>query len=149
MLLARKNQDLVPSLINELMDWNGWNTWAMEEHAPMPKMNVSESDADYQLELCVPGIAKEAVRLCVDADNNLIVEVAMNESEASEKQDQSSRHYLRHEFSDLHFKQMFTLPESVKKSQISAKVENGILTIALPKFSEEEKRASALTIEVA
>ena len=142
MLLAKRNQDLMPSLFNDLLDWNKWNTCAVDE---MPKMNVSESEENYELELCVPGLAKEDLNLSIDSDNNLVVEMVQKEEKKEEKK---QRHYLRREFNSMQFKQILSLPENVKKEEISAKVEHGILHIVLPKFTEQEKKALAQHIEI-
>ena len=146
MLLAKRNQDLMPSLFNELLDWNNWNNSTLDEHYPMPKMNVSESDTDYELELCVPGLSKEDLNLSIDSDNNLVIEMVQKEEKKEEKKE---RHFLRHEFNELQFKQLLSLPENVKKEAISAKVEHGILRITLPKFTQEEKNALMQHIEIA
>lgn len=111
----------------------------------MPKMNVSESEENYELELCVPGLAKEDLNLSIDSDNNLVVEMVQKEEKKEEKK---QRHYLRHEFNSMQFKQILSLPENVKKEEISAKVEHGILHIVLPKFTEQEKKALAQHIEI-
>lgn len=144
MLLAKRN-DLMPSLFNELLDWNNWNNLTTDEHCPMPKMNVSESEKDYELELCVPGLSKEDLNLSIDSDNNLVVEMVQKEEKKEEKK---NRHFLRHEFNELQFKQLLSLPENVKKNEISAKVEHGILHITLPKFTEQEKKALMQHIEI-
>ena len=46
--------------------------------------------------------------------------------------------YLRREFSYSKFQQTMILPDNVDKEKIAAQVENGVLTIDLPKLSEEE-----------
>jgi len=137
MLLAKRNQDLMPSLFNELLDWNNWNNLTADERSAMPKMNVSESEKDYRIELCVPGLTKEELNLSIDSENNLVVEM----TEQEEKEEKEGRHYLRHEFGRMQFKQLLSLPENVKKENISARVEHGILHITLPKFTEQEKKA--------
>ena len=142
MLLAKRNQDLMPSLFNDLLDWNNWNTCAVDE---MPKMNVSESEENYELELCVPGLAKEDLNLSIDSDNNLVVEMVQKEEKKEEKK---QRHYLRHEFNSMQFKQILSLPENVKKEEISAKVEHGILYVTLPKVTDEEKKALSQKITI-
>ena len=140
MVLAKRNKDLRPSLFNELMDWDNF-----DEEGVMPKMNVSESDKNYELELCVPGLSKEDLSINIDSDNNLIVEMAKKEEKKDEGKE---RHYLRHEFSQLQFKQIFTLPENVKKEAIEATVQHGVLRINLPKLQEEEKKAQMRQIEI-
>ena len=142
-----RNNNMMPSLINELLDWNNWNTNHMSEvQGTMPKMNVTETDEDYELRLCVPGLSKEDLNLSVDAENNLVIE--MVQKEEKKEHDKKERRWLRREFSEMQFKQLLSLPEGVKKEQISAKVEHGILTIVLPKVTEKEKAALAQRIEI-
>ena len=147
MLMTCRNNNMMPSLINELLDWNNWNTNHMSEvNGAMPKMNVTETDEDYELRLCVPGLSKEDLNLSVDAENNLVIE--MVQKEEKKEHDKKERRWLRREFSEMQFKQLLSLPEGVKKEQISAKVEHGILTIVLPKVTEKEKAALAQRIEI-
>lgn len=134
MLMYQRNQGLMPSILNELMSMSNYSSAAQ---GTMPKTNVTESEADYQVELCVPGLAKEDLSLSVDSENNLVVEMAKQEES---KEAENERRYLRKEFGRLKFKQVFSLPENVKKEGISAKVSNGILTIVLPKFTDQEKQ---------
>lgn len=146
MLVARKNNDLMSTMFNELLDWNRWNGLCSTEDQHMtPKMNVSESDKDYRLELCIPGMKKEDLSLSIDTDNNLVIEMMQKEEH---KENDEKRHYLRREFTSTQFKHMLTLPENVKKDGIGAKVENGILTITLPKYTPEEQKQLAQTITI-
>ena len=146
MLLVKRNPDLMPTLFNELLNWDNWNNCSTEVQGTMPKMNVSESNENYEIELCVPGLAKEDLNLSIDSDDNLVIE--MVESEKKDEEKKESRHFLRHEFGQLQFKQLLRMPENVKRDGISATVTNGILSIVLPKFTEEEKRAMGKSIEI-
>lgn len=145
MLVARKNNDLMSTMFNELLDWNRWNNFTADDRGMTPKMNVSESDTDYRLELCIPGLKKEDLHISIDADNNLVIEMQQKEEKKNEDE---KRHWLRREFSSTQFKQLLTLPENIKKNEIGAKVENGILTVTLPKFTAEEQKQLAQTITV-
>ncbi len=146
MLVARRNNDLMSTMFNELLDWNRWNgLCSTEEQSMTPKMNVSESEKDYRLEVCIPGMKKEDLNLSVDTDNNLVIEMQHKDEK---KENDEKRHFLRKEFCQMQFKQMLTLPENVKRDQIGAKVENGILTITLPKFTPEEQKQLAQTIAI-
>ena len=146
MLVARRNNDLMSTMFNELLDWNRWNgLCSTEEQSMTPKMNVSESEKDYRLEVCIPGMKKEDLNLSIDTDNNLVIEMHHKDEK---KEGDEKRHFLRKEFSSMQFKQMLTLPENVKRDQISAKVENGILTITLPKYTAEEQKQLAQTIAI-
>ena len=146
MLLVKRNPDLMPTLFNELLNWDNWNNCSTEVQGTMPKMNVSESNENYEIELCVPGLAKEDLNLSIDSDDNLVIE--MVESEKKDEEKNESRHFLRREFGQLQFKQLLRMPENVKRDGISATVTNGILSIVLPKFTEEEKRAMGKSIEI-
>ena len=138
MLVTRRNQDFMPTLFNELMNWND-TTYST------PRMNIMETKDNYKLELCIPGLTKEDVKLSIDAEGNLVVE--MVKETKNEKKNEEMR-YLRHEFSVEHFRQTVMLPEDIHKEQISAKVENGILDIVIPKVTVEEKKQAVQTIEI-
>ena len=138
MLVTRRNQDFMPTLFNELMNWNDTNY-------STPRMNIMETKDNYKLELCIPGLTKDDVKLSIDTEGNLVVE--MTKETKNEKKNEEMR-YLRHEFSVEHFRQTVMLPEDIHKEQISAKVENGILDIVIPKVTVEEKKQALQTIEV-
>ena len=142
MLVTRNNRELMPSLFNELLNWG--NGFMPEERVATPKMNISETDKSYEMELCVPGLKKEDLSISIDTENQLVVEM----TKENKKEEKEERKWLRREFSSTQFKQVFTLPENVKREQISAKVENGILTVELPKFAEDEKKALAQKITI-
>ena len=137
MLVTRRNQDFMPTLFNELLNWND-TTYST------PRMNIMETKDNYKLELCIPGLTKEDVKLNIDAEGNLVVEMVKE----TKKENKEEMRYLRHEFSVEHFRQTVMLPDDIHKEQISAKVENGILDIVIPKVTVEEKKQVMQTIEV-
>ena len=137
MLVTRRNQDFMPTLFNELMNWND-TTYST------PRMNIMETKDNYKLELCIPGLTKDDVKLSIDAEGNLVVEM-VKETKNEKKEEMR---YLRHEFSVEHFRQTVMLPDDIHKEQISAKVENGILDIVIPKVTMEEKKQAVQTIEI-
>ena len=130
----------MPTLFNELMNWND-TTYST------PRMNIMETKDNYKLELCIPGLTKEDVKLSIDVEGNLVVEMS-KETKNAKKENKEEMRYLRHEFSVEHFRQTVMLPDDIHKEQISAKVENGILDIVIPKVTVEEKKQAMQTIEV-
>ena len=112
-----------------------------------PRMNIMETKDNYKLELCIPGLTKEDVKLSIDVEGNLVVEMS-KETKNEKKENKEEMRYLRHEFSVEHFRQTVMLPEDIHKENISAKVENGILDITIPKVTVEEKKQAMQTIEV-
>ena len=50
------------------------------------------------------------------------------------------------EFSYSNYEQNYTLPDDVVKDQISAKVEDGILTVTMPKAESKQKVSKAIEV---
>ncbi len=109
-----------------------------------PAVNVKESETAYTMELAAPGIKKEYCRVNINEDGNLTIAI---ENKAEHKHEDKGHHYLRREFSYSNYEQIYTLPDDVERNKISAKVEDGILTVILPKQEKEQKKLSQ-TIEV-
>ena len=109
-----------------------------------PAVNVKEDEKAYTMELAAPGIKKEYCRVGINEDGNLTIAI---ENKMEHKEENKKHHYLRREFSYANYEQSYTLPDDVERDKISAKVENGILTVTLPKIVKEEKKF-AKAIEV-
>ena len=109
-----------------------------------PAVNVKEDEKAYTMELAAPGIKKEYCRVGINEDGNLTIAI---ENKMEHKEENKKHHYLRREFSYSNYQQNYTLPDDVERDKISAKVENGILTVTLPKIVKEEKKF-AKAIEV-
>ena len=104
-----------------------------------PAVNVKESETAYTMELAAPGIKKEYCRVNINEDGNLTIAI---ENKAEHKHEDKRHHYLRREFSYSNYEQIYTLPDDVERNKISAKVEDGILTVILPKQEKEQKKLS-------
>ena len=104
-----------------------------------PAVNVKESEEAYTMELAAPGIKKEYCRVNINEDGNLAIAI---ENKCEHKNEDKKHHYLRREFSYSNYEQNYTLPEDVERDKISAKVEDGILTVTMPKMAKEEKKLS-------
>ena len=111
------------------------NDWMPRMKATAPAVNVKEDAKAYTMELAVPGIKKEFCRVNINADGNL--EVAI-ENKLEHKEENKKEHFLRREFSYSNYQQTYVLPDDIEKDHIAAKVDNGVLTITLPKFTKDE-----------
>ena len=114
-------------------------------NATAPAVNVKESDEAYTMEVAAPGIKKEYCRVSINDEGNLSIAI---ENKMEHKEEDKHNHDLRRAFSYATFEQSYTLPYDVDREHISAKVDNGILTVVLPKMKKEEKKMSK-SIEVA
>ena len=104
-----------------------------------PAVNVREDEKAYTMEVAAPGIKKEYCRVSLNEDGNLSIAI---ENKFEHKETEKKHRYLRREFSYSNYEQNYELPEDVDKENISAKVEDGILTVTLPRVQKEEKKLS-------
>ena len=125
----------IPTVFNDLF----YNDFMPKANATAPAINVKESDKGYTVELAAPGMKKEDFDVHINDEGNLIIK--MEQKQEKKEEDKSTR-YLRREFSYSKYEQTLILPDDVKKEDISAKVEHGVLTIELPKMVEEKVKVS-------
>ena len=140
-------------MLNGLMRNNGWlptvfddffNTDFMPRaNSTAPAVNVKESETAYIMELAAPGIKKEYCRVAINDEGNLTITI---ENKQEHKHEDKHHHYLRREFSYSNYEQSYTLPDDVVKDQISAKVEDGILTVTMPKAEPKQKVSKAIEV---
>ena len=142
MMPTRKyyNQNWLPSIFNDFFD----NTWMEKANATAPAINVVEIDKDYKVEVAVPGMTKEDFNIHLGDENELVISM----EKKVENEDKENKKYLRREFSYTKFQQSLYLPDNVDKEKITANVANGVLTIELPKYSQEEKAKINRVIEI-
>jgi HSP20 family protein len=116
----------LPTVFNDLFDVNlmpRMNTQA-------PAINVLESEKSYTVEVAAPGMKKEDFSVNINGEGNLIVKMERKEEQ---NENNKNAHYLRREFSYAKYEQTLILPDDVEKHKISAKMDNGVLYIELPK----------------
>ena len=122
------------------------NDWMPKMQATAPAINVKENSNEYTMEFAVPGIKKEFCRVNLNNDGNLEVTI---ENKLEHKEDNKKEHYLRREFSYSNYQQVYVLPDDVKKANIAAKVDNGVLTITMPRVSKDDVKKIQRQIEIA
>lgn len=124
-----------PTVFDEFLNSDLMNTVS----TTAPSVNVKETEKAYIVELAAPGVKKEYCRIHVDEDHNLCVAI---ENKFEHKEEDKHSHYLRREFSYTNYEQKYSLPEDVNEEEINAKVEDGILTIELPKLEKVVGKAT-------
>ena len=144
MVPVRRNQNWLPSIFNDLLN----NDFLMERrNTTAPAVNIIENDDEYKVEVAAPGMTKEDFKVHINEDNELVISMEKH----SEEKEEDKKHkgtYLRREFSYTQFQQNLLLPDNVEREKISAKVENGVKSIVLPKKKETEASAVAGQIEI-
>ena len=85
------------------------------------------------MELAAPGIKKEYCRVAINDEGNLTIAI---ENKQEHKHEDKHHHYLHREFSYSNYEQSYTLP----------KVEDGILTVTMPKTEPKQKVTKAIEV---
>ena len=134
-----KNNDWFPTMFDDFFN----NGFMPRANSTAPAVNVKETDKEYTMELAAPGIKKEYCRVGINDEGFLTVAI---ENKQEHKHEDKNHHYLRREFSYSNYEQNYTLPDDVEKDNISAKVEDGILTITMPKTAQKEKVTKSIEI---
>ena len=130
-----RTNNWIPAVFNDFFDTD----YMPRANCTAPAINVKETDKAYVVELAAPGMKKEDFNVHVNDEGNLIIK--MEKKQESKEEDKSAR-YLRREFSYSKFEQTLLLPDDVKREDIKAKVEHGVLTVELPKVVEEKVKLS-------
>ena len=130
-----RSNSWIPSVFSDLFDTD----FVPKSNYTAPAINVKESDKAYTVELAAPGMKKEDFNVHINDEGNLIIKM---ESKQEHKDEDKDTRYLRREFSYSKFEQTLILPDDVKKEDIKARVDNGVLTVELPKMVEEKVKLS-------
>ena len=141
MMPIRRNydQNWLPSIFNDFFD----NAWTPKTNVTTPAINVAEDEKAYHVEVAAPGMTKEDFSISLSEDDRMTISVEKkNETEEGDKR------YLRREFSYSKFQQTLELPEDVDKEQITAAVNDGVLTIDLQKKLLEDHHDEPRMIEI-
>lgn len=102
----------------------------------IPSANIKESETDFQIELGIPGMKKEDIKIDLEDD------VLTISSEQKEEKTEEKDNYTRREFNYSSFSRSFSLPEIVDADKITAEYKDGILNITIPKKESVIKKAN-------
>ena len=105
----------------------------------MMALDIMELDNKYQIIADLPGVAKENVKVSTK-DNQLLIEAEVKR----EDEDNSGTFHRRERFSGW-YQRTINLSEFCDPENIKAKLENGVLTLDIPKI--EPKPLKEIIIE--
>lgn len=95
-----------------------------------PSWDISETDKAYELHVELPGMAREDIHLEV-VDGALVVK-----GEKSVERKEEGRKFHRVERRTGSFERSIQFPSKVDFEQVQASLQDGVLTIAVPKADE-------------
>lgn len=106
-----------------------------------PATNIIENEKDFCIELMAAGLQKSDFKIELN-DDLLTISFTKEESKEDAKPT-----FIKKEFSTKSFSRSFHVNEHLKVSEISAKYENGILFVSIPKNELKEKEVKTIIIE--
>jgi HSP20 family protein len=98
----------------------------------MPKINVKETKDSVVVKAELPGVAEEDITVEV-ADN--VMTISGEKKEEKEEKDEGFYHKEMYSGS---FSRSFTLPSEVKSEKAEAEMDNGVLTVSVPKVAPKQ-----------
>lgn len=99
-----------------------------------PRVDISEDEKNLFVTVEIPGVTKDDVKVTINDENVLVIK---GEKKREFKTEDKERNFIRVERSYGSFQRSFILPDNVKKDNVSAKFDNGVLTITLEKVEPE------------
>lgn len=124
----RRTQERLSQLFEDFMpmeEWGGGKIYT-------PAIDIKDEEDKLVVTTDLPGINKEDVEINLKED---MLEISAKTGKEKETEEEG---YLRRERTYTRFYRAVSLPASVKEEGSTAKMENGVLTITLPKLKLEE-----------
>ncbi|MFC4360633.1 Hsp20/alpha crystallin family protein [Halobium salinum] len=97
-------------------------------------VDLVEHDDEFVATVDLPGFERDEVDIRV-TDHTLRIE-----AEHEESVDEEEERYIRHERRHKAMHRSIRLPDEVDKDNVKARMNNGVLTITLPRLETEEAR---------
>jgi len=138
--MNRSFDGLMNELFNELPA--SFGKAMREDVLQYPPVNIIEKTDHYHLQLAAAGWDKTAFNIKLDG-NILTISAVKKDEEVKNETDKM----IRKEFTNKSFTRSFTLDEKIDAANISAKYDNGILHVGLPKKEEVKNAAKEITIQ--
>lgn len=103
----------------------------MSPYETLPKVKINKKDGKYLVAIGVPGLTKDDINITTDKG---VLKISY------EKEEKNESSYFLNSFS-----KSYIIPDDVNESDISAKIENGVLELILPISA---KKLTERTIEI-
>ena len=105
----------------------------------LPSFDIQETPEAYLFEADIPGIKQEDLE--INLTGNRITVGGKREAKARQEGD----NYFTMERSFGNFSRSFTLPEGVDSGNVKAELQNGVLTMRIPKMPEVQPKKISIT----
>ena len=108
------------------------------------KADVRETENGYELDVELPGFRKEDVQLTLEKG---VLNIAVAKNSSNEEKDEKTGKVIRQERYSGSMNRSFYVGDNLSEEDITARMENGVLTLKLPKKGPKlpEKKTIAIT----
>lgn len=107
----------------------------------MPRTDIKETEKEFILDVCLPGVRKEDVK--VEVKDDILTISGEKKSEKEEK----GKTWLRRESSYGSFQRSFALPEGLHTEDVKASFKDGVLTLTMRKPAEVKTRGVSIKVD--
>lgn len=107
----------------------------------MPRTDIRETEKEYILDISLPGVKKEDVK--VEVKDDVLTITGEKKSEKEEK----GKNWLRRESSYGSFQRSFVLPEGLHTEDVKASCKDGVLTLTMRKPAEVKRRGVSIKVD--
>ena len=128
--------------LNRFFNDDFWGFSGVNRSVQVP-VNIKETDKSYEMELVAPGLRKEDLKLNI-SDNMLTVSFEHKEEKNQENKQEG---WLKREYNRQSFNRSFSLDDTIDANKITAKYEDGILRMSLPKKEGAQKISKNIEIK--
>ncbi len=106
-------------------------------------VNIRETDKSFELEVIAPGLKKQDFHLDLKGD---LLTVSFQHQEESKEENKNSG-WLRQEYRRQTFSRSFTLDDTVDATKATARYEDGVLLLSLPKKENAQKLSRTIAVQ--
>ncbi|GAB1448265.1 MAG: Hsp20/alpha crystallin family protein [Bacteroidetes bacterium] len=103
-----------------------------------PRVDVVESESRFEIQMALPGIKKEEIK--IDIEKNVLSISGERKLESEKKEE---KYHLVENFYGK-FSRSFTLPENIDFENLSAELKEGILFVQIPKKEVKQNRSTVV-----
>jgi HSP20 family protein len=118
-----------------------FETFDSNYSAFMPRLEMTETDADVKVSVELPGMDEKDVQ--VSLENQVLTISGEKKSESKDK----GEGYFRSERTYGMFRRQLTLPEGVNEDDVNAVFKNGVLSVTFPKRQVVNAAAKKISIK--
>lgn len=131
---TRPNTELHSKRFSDILDEFFNDSLRYKKDSFVPSVDISETENSFEIEVALPGMSKDDIKVDLDKGRLTISGERTFESE------ENNKNYHRLESGFGLFSRSFQLPDSIDEESIEAKYENGVLDITISKSEEKVKK---------